>query len=584
MGVVVAEGEVIVKADAKGIPGQIRRDIEGGAGIVNAAGMSTGRSLLLGVGSVFGGNILTDLARGGGALIGAGVRAGFEYGMDGLALASNLNESLNAVNVTFGEEVAGQLGVISRAAPRELRVTQTAFNEYAVRFSAFARNIAGDGGDVVATIDQITTRGADFASVYNMEVADALALFQSGLAGETEPLRKFGLDLSAAAVESHAYATGIGTIGKELTEAEKIQARWSLILQQTSAVQGDATNTAGEFANQQRALAINLEEAQTKLGGFLLGPANDLLVLANDSLIPALGGVVSKIGPELGAALEDAMPAIGNLADKVAPLLADLLEMGGEALPDVINEMGTAVEHAPEWIDFFAGLDGWVRDLDAGYRGMQDAIIQWRTEQVWSYAEITEHGLDFMTREEHKNWLIEESNKKASNATKEYWLSSIDDTVRELNARGQEFVGIGQHYGDGLAQGIYDRRWTVAEAARTVAGDAVFASRQAMGIESPSKEGKKIGRYYDEGIALGIYEDAPMITRAAVDVAPTATKVIEHMPSIAPASRSASSGGSDVHIENLTLTIDASSVRELNDLLAIFDSLPQVARTGRSRG
>ena len=39
--------------------------------------------------------------------------------------------------------------------------------------------------------------------------SDALALFQSGLAGETEPLRKFGIDLSAAAVEAHAIATGI---------------------------------------------------------------------------------------------------------------------------------------------------------------------------------------------------------------------------------------------------------------------------------------------------------------------------------------------------------------------------------------
>ena len=64
----------------------------------------------------------------------------------------------------------------------------------------------------------------------NLDVNQAAELFQSGLAGETEPLRKFGIDLSAAAVEASAYANGIAKAGKPLTEQQKVQARYALLM------------------------------------------------------------------------------------------------------------------------------------------------------------------------------------------------------------------------------------------------------------------------------------------------------------------------------------------------------------------
>jgi phage-related protein len=179
--------------------------------------------------------------------------------------ASSLNESANAISVTFGSAASGIME-LGKAAATELGLSNVQFNQLAVRFSAFAKSIAGPGGDVVATMKEMTTRASDFASVMDLDVAQAAELFQSGLAGETEPLRKFGIDLSAAAVEAYAYANGIAATGAELTEAEKVQARYGALMEQTAATHGDFANTSGGLANGMRIFRSSLDNVQANLG------------------------------------------------------------------------------------------------------------------------------------------------------------------------------------------------------------------------------------------------------------------------------------------------------------------------------
>jgi hypothetical protein len=227
----------------------------------------------------------------GGAAMGAGIGAGLgrtipliagvlatigiaDFFSNAIDSASDLNESANAVRVSFGD-AAKEVEALSSTAADRLGVSSNDFNSLAVRFASFSRTIAGEGGNVAATLDEITTRGADFASVYNVDVADALTLFQSGLAGETEPLRRFGIDLSAARVQADAYRFGIAEVGEELTEQEKIQARYMSLMEQTEIVAGDRINTEDELANKQRENAAKFEDALAKIGTALLPAATE---------------------------------------------------------------------------------------------------------------------------------------------------------------------------------------------------------------------------------------------------------------------------------------------------------------------
>lgn len=285
------------------------------------------------LGSFFG-NILGNVGFALGNSIRSGLGAGVDFLRDSTAAASDLNESLNAVNVSFGPASAVIQSLGTDAAQR-IGLSSLEFNQFATQFSAFASTIRGS--DVPGFIDELTTRGADFASVFNLEVAEALGLFQSGLAGETEPLRRYGIDLSAATVEAYAYANGIGQAGVELTEAQKQQARYGALLQQTAKTAGDFTNTSGELANQQRILAAEWQNAQARLGVSLLPSLTQLANVANDSLIPVLNDVIDQVGPQLGSSLAEVTPDLVELVRVAAQAAPEFFELGTEALPLLIR-------------------------------------------------------------------------------------------------------------------------------------------------------------------------------------------------------------------------------------------------------
>lgn len=281
-----------------------------GARFGDAAGKSAGRRF----GGAFSASVRTVGALGLGALA-------FKIGKDSVAAASDLNESLNAVNVTYGKQ-AQAVKALGEDAADALGLSNTEFNGLAVQFSSFAGTVAGKGGDVVGVLDDLTTRGADFASVMNLEVNEAMGLFQSGLAGETEPLRRFGIDLSAAAVEAHAYKAGIAAAGEELTESQKVQARYSLLMKQTAKTQGDFTNTSDQLANSQRRLTANWENAQARLGKALLPVLTDAVNFLVDEGVPAFEKAADFF-------TDDFAPAVSDLAGDLKPAARALGEFVG---------------------------------------------------------------------------------------------------------------------------------------------------------------------------------------------------------------------------------------------------------------
>lgn len=273
--------------------------------------------------------------------------------------ASDLEESFNAVNVAFGKSAEGILK-FGESAASALGTSQVSFNNAAVRFSAFAERVVGEGKDVTGFIGDISTRATDFASVFNIDVSEALQVFQSGLAGEAEPLKRFGINLLDSEVKAFAMANGIGEVGKQLTETEKVQARYGLLMQATAKVQGDFANTSDGLANSQRILQANFEDMKATVGA---------------SLVPALAGlsaalvpIVEQMGPMLDIALRQATPAFEALAELVPmlikaflpliPLFVDIVkiiaELAGDILPVLVTVFEAIMPVVQELLPVFA--------------------------------------------------------------------------------------------------------------------------------------------------------------------------------------------------------------------------------------
>jgi len=300
-----------------------------------------------------------------GAAIGAAfaVRAVTNFAKESISSASDLQESLNAVTVSFGDASDAVIKLGEDSATR-LGVAQSAFNDAAVRFSAFAGRVVGEGGDVGEFIDDVTTRAADFASVFNIEVSEALGVFQSGLAGESEPLKRFGINLLQSEVQAYALREGIVSIGEAMTEDEKVQARYGLLMEETAKTAGDFANTSDGLANSQRILSANFEDIRAEIGTALLPVLEDLSTFMVENVVPALSEFFEEDFPGL---VESATPLVEGFVDVLGGIgdsLKDFFDIDADtSLLEGLLDKISALESDPEFQEFMGQLRDIILEL-----------------------------------------------------------------------------------------------------------------------------------------------------------------------------------------------------------------------------
>lgn len=245
---------------------------------------------------------------------------------DTVGAGSDLQESLNAVNQIFGDN-AGDILNWGENTANSFGLSQRAFNDLVVPLGAGLKNAGLDMDDVTGTTLDLTERAADMASVFNTDVDEALAAIQAGLRGEADPLERFGVGLSAAAVEAEALAMTGKTVADELTNEEKALARVNLIMRQTEDVAGDFTNTSDGAANAARIAAARQEELAAAIGTKLL-PVQQAITNAKlkfmeliaNKVIPA----VSRLIDTFGEFMPKVQPIVGFIQDNIRPIMAGL--------------------------------------------------------------------------------------------------------------------------------------------------------------------------------------------------------------------------------------------------------------------
>lgn len=261
-----------------------------------------------------------QIAKLGGLLAGAfSVRAITGFAKNAITEASDLEESLNALNVSFGESAA-EITKLGETAAQAMGVSQTEFNNAAVRFSAFADRVVGEGGDVAGFIGDVSTRATDFASVFNIDVAEALQVFQSGLSGEAEPLKRFGINLLQSEVQAYALREGLISVGEQMTEDQKVQARYGLLMEATAKTQGDFANTSDGLANSQRILQATFKDMQATVGAALV-PAFATLTQAMLPIVEQLAPILTQVMEQLAPVLESVAAQIPGLLEGFMPLI-----------------------------------------------------------------------------------------------------------------------------------------------------------------------------------------------------------------------------------------------------------------------
>lgn len=249
-------------------------------------------SVLGNVGTIAGGILTADIIREGAQRVTALVQ-------QTVHAASSLGESLNAVDKTFGES-AHTIHSWAESNAASFGLSQRAFNEAATPLGAMLKNQGLTMDQVGAQTIKLTERAADMASVFNVNVSDALTAIQAGLRGESDPLERFGVSLQAVAVEARALADSGKTSAAQLTAQEKAVARLNLIYDQTASTAGDFADTSTGLANAQRIASAEIENAQAKIGTTFI-PVMAAAANASGHFADTLGAVPTPIAAAVAA-------------------------------------------------------------------------------------------------------------------------------------------------------------------------------------------------------------------------------------------------------------------------------------------
>ena len=253
------------------------------------------------------------------------------FGASAFKAASDAAELQSAFNQTFGE-LAGAMNQWAEQTGDAMGRSTQSMQELANTFGIFFNQAAPTREEAAKMSQTFSVLAQDLASFYNVTESEALAKLRSGLSGESEPLRDFGVFLSEAAVQSKALELGLAGINNPLTEQEKIMARYAIILEQTKNAQGDVGRTSGGTANQIRAAQAAFQELEVTVG---------------TKLLPVLTPLIEK--------LASALEWFSQLPEPVQNFTLGAVAVGA-ALGPVLIGLGSIVKVAGGAISAFRAL------------------------------------------------------------------------------------------------------------------------------------------------------------------------------------------------------------------------------------
>jgi hypothetical protein len=279
-GVVVAEGVVVIDADAKGVGDQIAGEVEKGAPAAANAGRSVGRS-------VFGGIM-------GSAVVLKGLDIVGEFFGGAISGASDLAETTSKASTIFGDNM-GSIVKWADDAEKKIGLSSGAATEAAAGFGNMFSQIGFAGGEAAKMSQDVVQMSADLGSFNNLPTADVADRMSAAFRGEYDSLQALIPNINAARVEQEAMAATGKTNASELTAQEKAAAVLAIVQKDGAAAMGDFAKTADGAANTQKTLTAELEEQQSKLGNTLMPIWQGFLGFLTGTAIPALSTLVTWI-------------------------------------------------------------------------------------------------------------------------------------------------------------------------------------------------------------------------------------------------------------------------------------------------
>lgn len=233
--------------------------------------------------------------------------------------ASDLNEVIDFSRVVFGKSADGMEEWADQALETMGIARVTALGA-ANDFGIFLTKMGKTKEEAASLSQELVQLAVDMSSAKDVPLQESLDAIRSGLAGESEPLRRFGVDLRDASLQAYALEAGIIDTLRQLTAQEKQLAVVGRLFQDTAVFQGNYADTADSAANSQRRAAEAAKDSAATLGE-ALAP----ILAQGAQLLEKLASGFEKL-PEPA---QTATVAVIGLVAVMSPL-SKAVELGGK--------------------------------------------------------------------------------------------------------------------------------------------------------------------------------------------------------------------------------------------------------------
>lgn len=200
------------------------------------------------------------------AVIYQGFRKLFDFIKSGLQSAIDAPEIENLFRVALGN-MSNQAAAFADKLKTSLGIDQYATKQMMGTFQNLSTSM-GIGQKTAYNMSQsLTMLANDMASLYNVDPEQASENLQSALTGQGRAVRKYGMVITESTIKQTAWKYGLAQTGAELTEQQKVIARYLTLVDQSKNAQGDMARTIGSVQNQLRILKQNVTAAGRSIGG-----------------------------------------------------------------------------------------------------------------------------------------------------------------------------------------------------------------------------------------------------------------------------------------------------------------------------
>ena len=297
---------------------------------------------------------------------------------DTINASSDASEEMEKFGQVFKDQAtAGESWVGATAA--EMGRSEGMVRSMAATFGAvLTPQMDGNRKKALELSEGYTKLAVDLSSFMNVSEDEAAKAISSAIAGETEPMRRFGVMLNEAAVNAELMAMGLNKTQKEASAAELQQARYNIIMKATADAQGDAVRTADGYANATRALGARFDELKVQVGNAIMPIATSLITVAGGAVnkfIDIWRGLAPKITPiidGIGKGIKEFAEGLGKAAMPAIQKIVDMLPGALTAITGLFSKVGATA--GPILAQIFAGLPAVIDGAIKTFNGLASAI------------------------------------------------------------------------------------------------------------------------------------------------------------------------------------------------------------------